>query len=62
MTFCRSYEKMSLHAMSRIVGIAEPTERKHLVRVSGRRYVEPACEQCRDEPVPEVPVIMDRQS
>lgn len=47
--------------MSRIVGIAESTERKHLVRVSGRRYVEPACEQCRDEPVPEVPVIIDRQ-
>ena len=54
--------KMCLNAMNRRVDMNKSSERKRLVRVFRRKHVEPACEQYRDEPVSDVPVIMDNQS
>ena len=48
--------------MNRIVDMNKSSERKRLVRVFRWKHVEPACEQYRDEPVSDVPVIMDNQS
>ena len=54
--------KMCLNAMNRIVDMNKSSERKRLVRVFRWKHVEPTCEQYRDEPVSDVPVIMDNQS